>query len=288
MDEGASLEAAVARARAGDRAALEAVVRAVQKGVYNLALRFLWHPQDAEDAAQEIMIRILTGLGGFEGRSAFRSWVYRIACNTLLTLGRQRMEQRNMSFQEFGEDLAEGLSGEEPDAGPEHQLLLEEVKIGCTLAMLLCLDRDQRLAYILGEILELDHNEAAAILEIAPAAFRKRLSRARGDIMSFVQSHCGLANPENACRCHRRVDAAVRRGRVDQSKLLFASSLEQAKRFPRVLVEIRRLEDTRRAAALYRSHPRVEPPDAFASWLKALLDDTPEPTSGGTARRKAG
>lgn len=263
------------RARAGDRSALEAVVQAVQKDVYNLALRFLWHPQDAEDAAQEIMIRVVTGLAGFRGESAFRTWVYRVACNALLSLKKQRMEERGMTFQAFGEDLADGLADAEAGeaSSPEHQLLLEEVKIGCTLGMLLCLDRDQRLAYILGEILGLDQAEAAGVLEIDPAAFRKRLSRARTRITSFVQSHCGLADPRNACRCHRRLDAAVRLGRVEPSKLLFASSPEHAGRFPQVLVEIRRLEDARRAAALYRSHPRVEAPEDFAAWLRNLLED---------------
>jgi RNA polymerase sigma factor (sigma-70 family) len=274
MAEPAPLEAAVTRAKAGDRAALDAVVRAVHKDVYNLALRFLWHPQDAEDAAQEIMIRVVTGLATFRGESAFRTWVYRVACNALLTLKQQRMEERRLSFEAFGKDLADGLAERTPsdEPGPERRLLLEEIKVGCTLAMLLCLGRDERIAYILGEILELDHAEAAAALEISPAAFRKRLSRAREGINSFMRAHCGLANPANACRCHRRADAAVRLGRVDPANLLFASSAEQAKRFPRVLAEIRRLEDTRRAAALYRSHPRAEPSAAFAQWLKGLLE----------------
>lgn len=278
LERAQSLELEVGRAQRGDRAALESVVRAVQKDVYNLALRFLWHPQDAEDATQEILIRVLTGLGGFRRESGFRTWVYRVACNALLTLRKQRMEQQSMSFGEFGEDLARGLSDDPP--GVEYDLgetlLLEEVKIGCTLAMLLCLDRDHRLAYILGEIIELDHHEAAAVLEIAPAAYRKRLSRARTSITSFMTSQCGLANPINACRCRRRVATAVARGRVAPSNLLFASSPEQAKRFPQVLAEIRQLEDTRRAAALFRSHPDAKLSDAFVSWLKKLLDEQPD------------
>jgi len=191
------LELEVARARAGDRTALELVVRAVQKDVYNLALRFLWHPQDAEDATQEILIRILTGLVGFRGESGFRTWVYRVACNTLLTLRKQRMEQQTLSLDEFGEDLARGLSDDplSVEYDVDEKLMLEEVKIGCTLAMLQCLDRDQRLAYILGEIIELNHNEAAEVLETTPAAYRKRLSRARASIVSFMSSRCGLANP---------------------------------------------------------------------------------------------
>lgn len=266
-----TLELAVARAKAGDRDALETVVRAVQQDVYRVALRFLWHPQDAEDATQEVLIRVITGLGSFRGDSAFRSWYYRIACNALLTLRKQRMEQRAMSFEELGEDLTRGLSDGREQGGPDEALLLEEVKIGCTMAMLMCLDRDHRLAYILGEIVELDHREAAEVLQITPAALRKRLSRARADITSFMTARCGLANPANACRCRRRVTTAVALGRVDPANLLFASSQEQAQQFPQVLAEIRQLEETRRAAALYRSHPDPQPSDAFVSWLRDVV-----------------
>lgn len=108
------LERHVARARDGDRDALEEVARALHKDVYALSLRFLWHPQDAEDATQEILIRVITGLAGFRGDSSFRTWVYRIACNTLLTVRRQRMETRPRSFDEFAGDLARGLSDEPP------------------------------------------------------------------------------------------------------------------------------------------------------------------------------
>ena len=268
MDE--RLESDVARAQGGDRDALEAVIRAVQPEVYGVALRFLWHPQDAEDATQEILIRVITGLGGFRGDSRFRTWVYRVACNTLLTLRKQRMEQHTLSFEEFGEDLRRGLSAEalRVEYDFDRDLLLEEVKIGCTLGMLLCLDRSHRLAYILGEIIELDHHEAAAVLEITPAAFRQRLSRARARITAFMTARCGLVNPANACRCHRRVATAIASGRVDPAHLAFATSRDQAKRFPEVLVTIRQLEETRRAAALYRSHPDPQPSEAFLSWLR--------------------
>ncbi len=198
MDD--SLEHVVAKAKRGDHDALDAVVRGIQEDVHGLALRFLWHPQDAEDA-----------------------------------------------------------------------LLLEEVKIGCTLAMLHCLDRDHRLAYIVGEIMELEHRQAAEVLETSPAAFRKRLQRARAEITGFMQAHCGLANPSNACRCAKRVGSAIARGRVDPSQLSFASSQEQARRFPGVLAEIRALEATRRAAALYRSHPQAQPVGDFAAWLRERL-----------------
>jgi RNA polymerase sigma factor (sigma-70 family) len=246
------LEKSVALAQQGDRTALEAVVLAIQKDVYALALRFFWHPEDAEDATQEILVRVVTRLGSFAGRSRFRTWVYRVAVNALLSMKHKRMEESALSLDSFANDLARGLSDVAP---PDDALLLEEIKIGCTQAMLQCLDRDHRMAYIIGEILELDHQEAAVVLGVAPATFRKRLSRARGEITTFMQHHCGLFDPKNACRCSRRASTAIRLGRVGRKNLLFATDRSRAGRFPEVLATIRGIEETRRAAALFRSHP---------------------------------
>jgi RNA polymerase sigma factor (sigma-70 family) len=273
----AALETQVQRAQGGDRAALEAVVAAIQRDVYGLALRFLWHPQDAEDAAQEILIRVVTHLGSFRGESAFRTWVWRIAANTLLNLRRARMEQATVSFDAFGRDLEQGLSDAplSVPAGVEEALLLEEVKIGCSLGMLLCLERPQRLAYILGEILELDHAEAAAVLEVRPAAFRQRLARARRAVSDFMLARCGLINPANPCRCRRRVNTAIALGRVNPQRLLHAGSLQRARAFPETLSEIRRLEETRRAVALYRSHPTPGEGFDFTAAVRRLLEAHP-------------
>jgi len=242
-------DALVESARSGDSAALDSLLRGMQPELFRLSLHFLWHPEDAEDATQEILLRIANGLGRFRGDCTFRTWAYRVARNTLFSLKAQRMERRALSFDEFGADLEHGLCDLPlSDYGSlEQTLLLEEVKISCTLAMLLCLDREHRLAYIVGEVLDLDHNEGAAILEVSPAAFRKRLSRSRKLISSVMLSHCGLVEPANRCRCRKRVRSAITLGRVDPARLKFASSLACAKAFPRVLSEIRNLEALRRA-----------------------------------------
>jgi len=139
------------------------------------------------------------------------------------------------------------------------------------MAMLLCLDRPLRLAYILGEIMDVDHNEGAAALQIQPAAFRARVSRARRSIESFMSSHCGLANPANPCRCRKRVKTAIELGRVDPDRLLFATSVVHAKAFPEVLRTVRNLQEGRRAAALYRAQIDRSGHD-FSGWIRTWLD----------------
>ena len=252
--------------------ALESLVLSIQDRIHGLAVRMLWNTEDARDATQEILIRIVTRLGTFRGASSFATWAYRVAANYLLTARNSRLEEQRYTFSRFGAELDEGLSDENaPRGGADTALLLEEVKIGCTLGMLQCLDRPHRLAYVLGEILEMEGEEAACVLGIRPAAFRKRLSRARDAVVAFTQAKCGLVNPDRPCRCWRRLPAALRLGRVVPGRLLFASDAERANGFPLVLAEIRRLEDVRRAAALYRSHPSIPAPGDTVLHIRKLI-----------------
>ncbi len=201
------------RARAaakGDKVAAHAILEAVQDDVYGLALRMLGHPADAEDAAQEILVIILTHLGSFRGESAFRTWAWRIAANHLARVRRGRRE--TITFEILDERLRTGLRqvAEEPD--PEEQALAREVRLRCTQAMLLSLDRELRIAYVLGDIFNLSGEEAAEVLEIDPAAYRKRLSRARVRLHDFLRGWCGVFDEANPCRCAGQVECAVERG----------------------------------------------------------------------------
>jgi len=92
---------------------------------------------------------------------------------------KKRSSGRNGCAKSFGAALDEGLSDEGASrGGADTGLLLEEVKIGCTLGMLQCLDRPHRLAYVLGEILEMEGEEVARVLGTpgrvsAPSSLRK-------------------------------------------------------------------------------------------------------------------
>lgn len=260
----AELRRLVAEAAAGDRAAAEAVLAAVRDDVYRLALRMLWHPEDAEDATQEALIRILTRLGSYRGEAAFRTWAYRVAANHILNWRQSRVERERLDFRRFGEELSEGLAEPDP-AAPDARLLAEEVKLGCTLGMLLCLDREHRLAYVLSDVFELPSPDAAWICGVTPAALRKRASRARAQLRAFVGEHCGLVNRGATCRCDRRVTAAVRIGRVRPEELLFAGH----HRPDAAIGEMERLHDL---ASLMRSHPDYEAPASVAAAVRAVVE----------------
>ncbi len=270
-----SLESLVQQAQNGNKDALEEIMGTIKKDVYSLAIRFLWDTHDAEDACQDILLNIVIHLGSFRGDSLFKTWVYRVACNHLIALKKQRIEKRNLSFDLMAEDLRHGLEMPErsEETTPEYHRILDEIRIGCTLAMLQCLDRKSRLCYILGEIMELDQKEASAILDISQPAYRKRLSRARGDITQFMMDYCGLFNPNNKCRCSKRVKKAISLQRVNPGKLVFTEAGYPSSDYATTLRTIRELTQARRAAALYRSQPTIDLNDGFSNWLKATLDN---------------
>lgn len=257
-------QALVARARSGDRKALEELVRRHQPWVYNIALRMLYHPEDAEDATQEILVKVLTRLSSFEGRSSLRTWLYRIVVNHVLNMKRGRVEDPAVSFRRYGEELDQTPDLDPPDLkapAPEANLLVTEAMLACTSGMLLCLDREQRLAYILGAIFGVSDTVAAEVLEITAENFRQRLARARRDLRNFMNDKCGLVNPANPCRCVKKTRGFIQAGHVDPENLLFhrerISIVREAA--PRAYEAIKTLDDE--CAAIYRGHPFYKPAD---------------------------
>lgn len=248
MDEPLTLEEAARRAVDGDREAVAIVVRTLQPNIYRLSVRMLWHPSDAEDATQEILVRVVTRLAQFDFRSRLQTWAYRVATNYLLDVKRSCVERQRLTFTSFATELGEGLSDEGP-AELERSVLTEEVKLGCTLAMLQCLDRPHRLTYIFGEIFDLTAPEAADVLGLEPATFRKQLQRAREAIESFTRAHCGLVAEDAPCACNRRVPAALAIGRVSRESPLFAT---QSSSFGEARALIRGIEEAKRVVELGR------------------------------------
>lgn len=246
-----AIEALVARAIGGDADALEELVMGVRDRIYRLALRMVTMPIEAEDATQEILIRIMTRLSSFRGEAAFETWAHRVAVNHLLDRKKSAVEREQLNFDAYAEDLAAGLSTVESTVDDE--LLATEVRLACTQAMLTCLDRDHRVAYVLGEVFEVSSKDGAYICEVPAATYRKRLSRARNRVRAFVDDNCGLVNPERAaCRCERRVATAVSLGRIDPENLRFAQHRVERQQVAQGVDEIEMLHD---AADLMRSHP---------------------------------
>jgi RNA polymerase sigma factor (sigma-70 family) len=267
------IEERVQQAKAGDQGALKAVICQIQDRVYNLALRMLQLPAAADDATQEILIRIVTHLSTFRQECAFSTWVYRIASNYLLTTRKRRAEQQRLTFQRLGEYIDESLAMGEaaiPD-GYDQRLLAKEVERSCTLGMLTCLDRVSRLAFILGEIFQGTSDEGAAIMEITPAAFRQRLSRARAHIRAFVQQRCGIFNPAHPCRGSKHIGNKIRLGLLTPDQLQYIQVSEATQVEAALSEHVQTVREMDRIAALFRAHPAYRAPDRLVEGIRHVL-----------------
>ncbi len=252
-------------ATAGDAGALETLLRRHQPWIFNLALYMLQVRADAEDATQEILLKVTTALVSFRGTSSFRTWVRRVAVNHVLDRRRSRAENAVHGFDCYADYLERAADTAVGDVAPQEQhVLVQEARFACSLGMLLCLDRDQRVRFVLGEVLELQDAVASEILGISRDSFRQRLARARADLGEFLAGRCGLVDPSNPCRCARKTQAFIRDGVVDPARLQFAPLyLESAG--DEALRNLRRLDVLQRESVeLGGLYPRFDAPDLAA------------------------
>ena len=155
----------------------------------------------------------------------------------------------------------------QPEASDaELTLMAQEVRLACTQAVLLSLERDQRISWILADVFELSSEEAAAVLEIEPSTHRKRLSRARERLEAWMRGHCGLADGRNACRCTRQIPVAIAFGVVDLNRLEYADRKGPALR---ILAEADEIEA---AASVLKARPDQRAPSSVLAGIRAIID----------------
>ena len=217
----------IEKAVAGDKEALERIVFNLQDMVFNLSLRMLGTFPDAEDAAQDILLKVITHLATFRGESAFTTWVFRIATNHLIQYKKHMFAQRPLSFEYYGADIENARLEEVPDLtqNVERFILAEELKMSCTNVLLQCLDAESRCIFVLGTMFKLDSRIAGEILDMTPEAYRKRLSRIRGKVADFLSAYCGEYGG-GQCRCMKRVDYAIQNHRLNPAALDYTAATE--------------------------------------------------------------
>ena len=265
----------ILQARGGSREALEKLVLRHQAWIYNIALRMVFQPEDAEEVTQEVLVKAVTRLSSFKGESSFRTWLYRITANHVLNMKRRGGESLPHTFSSYATAINEtpDLDLPDPKTVPvDVPLLVEEAKISCTTGMLLCLDRKQRLVFTLGEIFGASDTVGGEILEMSPDNFRQNLARARRDLYRFMHNQCGLVNASNPCRCPKKTRGFIEAGHVDPHHLRFVPL--HVRRIRDAAAEaVREIENVvdGQYAAIFREHPFLEPKDQ-AGWLRRLLD----------------
>lgn len=260
----------IEKAVAGDRASVEAILREAQDMVFNLSLRMLGLVQDAEDATQEILLKIMTRLSAFRGESRLSTWMFRIAVNHLKDTRKHMFAQRPLSFEAYGEDIVSGRAQDVPDmsGGVDRRLLEEELKRSCSNVMLQCLDAESRCVYILGTMFRLNSQVAAEILDMTPEAYRQKLSRTRKKMGTFLGEYCGLSGT-GTCACGRRVNYAIATHRLDPGHLDHLSM--ETCGYDAITDCTGAMEELDELSRIFADMPAYRAPETAVTWLRELV-----------------
>ncbi|MGE8721341.1 RNA polymerase sigma factor [Leptospira terpstrae] len=269
---------------AGKTNALEELIQIFQPKVFSLALKFLWNPEDAEDATQEILVKVITNLGSFRKESKLSTWIYRIASNHLINIQKSKMERRKVHLRAVRDELHRTQRTYNPSTQFSQHLTDEEtstkiselvlhVQVACTYAMLQGLSRPYRMAYLLGEVFQTSSEEGASVMSIRPEAFRQKLSRSRKQMEAFLGKECSLTKADNPCHCPNRITYATRAGRIN-SYLKLSEQMKLDGRWKEIKPMMADTSKIRKAAEVFRSHPEYLPKKNQLENIRILLHNS--------------
>ncbi len=215
------------KATEGDKDALKTIIMSVKDLIFNLSLRTLGTFPDAEDASQDIILKVITHLSSFKKESAFSTWVFSIAINHLKDYKKHMFAKYPLSFEFYKEDILNAPVNDVPDLtqNVEKDILSEELKLSCTNVMLQCLDTESRCIFILGTMFKPDSRIAGDILGITPEAYRQRLSRIRKKMADFLEAYCGEYGT-GKCKCRNRLNYAIQSHRLNPVSLEYTGAVE--------------------------------------------------------------
>lgn len=208
----------------GNKKHLEILIERHNDYIFNICYKMLWNSEDAKDLTQDILISTITKLDSFKFNSSFKTWLYRIATNHTLNFIKTKKQNKLFSFEQYGDNLDTTPNHNLADKtynNTDNEILFEETKQTCMSGMLMCLDNEYRMIFIIGEILGFNDKIGSEILEISPENFRMSLSRAKKELYNFMNNKCGLVNKNNPCRCSKKTKSFIEAGYVNPDKLLF-------------------------------------------------------------------
>ena len=262
----------VADALAGNQSALETLVSRHQPWIYNLAFRMVMVREEAEDVTQEVLVKVITKLASYDpDKGAFRTWLYRIVSNHVINMKTRGYEAAIKGIETYYA-FVDQIPDRDPDGSPETQLVIADLAVGCVMGTLLCLERKQRLVFILAIGFGVTDVIGGEILDMSREAFRKTLSRARGRLHAYMNGNCSLLNPDAPCRCSKKAQSFIDAGAYSADRICFHQAdgprLRElvGEKMERYDAEI--YDDYTR---LFREHPFYTSPDAVG-WLRQLIE----------------
>jgi RNA polymerase sigma factor (sigma-70 family) len=265
-------EQLVTEALAGSRQALEALVARHHRWIYNIAFRMVMKTQDAEDTTQEVLIKVLTKLSSYDpSKAAFRTWLYRVVANHVINMKTRGYEAAMTDLESYFAGIQK-VPDQNPEASPEMEALTEDLKVGCVMGTLLCLERTQRIAFILAIGFDVTDAMGADILDVSPEAFRKTLSRARSRLHQYMSGNCGVLNPEAPCRCRKKLPGFLEMGVISVGQRSFIQPSSPKVR--QIVGDTMSRFDSEIYAdfvRLHRDQPFYAAPDVTA-WLSQMIE----------------
>ncbi len=216
--EAANERALLAAARRGEEAAIRGLIQANNRRLFRLTRAVLRDDAEAEDVVQETYVRAFTHLHGFEGKSAFATWLTRIALNEALGRLRRRritvdIDLLEQSNQAGGAEVI-AFPGAQPPASPETEAGRMEIK-ALLEELVDALPPDFRVVFVLRAVEELSTEETAAYLSIKPETVKTRLFRARKLIRAGIEERLspafGEIFPFDGARCVNMAERVVAR-----------------------------------------------------------------------------
>jgi len=173
----------VTAAQAGDRQALDQLLRRHYDRMHAVCRRITGNEADAADAAQEAMIAVVRGLARFDGRSAFSTWVYRIATNASLDELRRRRRRPQLS----------GRDAEFPEAiDRSSELRIDHLADGFEISAALAdLTEEFRVPVVLRDVADLDYAEIAEVLGVPIGTVKSRIARGRAQVAAAISKGSG-------------------------------------------------------------------------------------------------
>ncbi|MHB8137636.1 MAG: RNA polymerase sigma factor [Smithellaceae bacterium] len=262
----------IQRALTGDAAALEALILRHQSWIFNIALNMTGDIHRAEDVTQEILIIIISKLATYDQtKAAFRTWLYRIVANHVINMKQSKKEQFYAAHAEtFDFTSMPNLPDSKYISPMRDKEFIDETKNYCTLCILLCLNRMERIVLILGAIFEVTDRIGAEICDISQANFRKILSRSRKKVAEYFQRNCSLFDEHNPCKCSEQVSYLINLGLIKPGDMNIKRNSLGAIRTV-VGKTITDIEDSySKFLTLYQDQPFFKGPD-MVIWLKELL-----------------
>jgi RNA polymerase sigma factor (sigma-70 family) len=205
----------VARAQRGDAIALETLCARVRPMLVRHARRLLGRSADVEDAVQDVLMLACARLATYRWEGSFAGWLYAIATRSVLRRAALAPHEAALAVELADRAL---LSDHDPMTEAEWRLVEQDLHLACTVGVLTGLSPDARRLYLLGEVLAVPDRVGAQFAQVTPAAYRKRLERARRAVAQAVRDAApAAADRTRLATAARELDDLARLGELHRA-----------------------------------------------------------------------